>query len=311
MNLLERLFGIHKAAGTGQLETDHDPAMQDPRIEKAIAALMENVHLLPEGRRVDGTGSEGPVMAAANLFKTLHDAHPGSALLHYSWAAALQVALQGETAAMMLDQCVENHPTFWLAAETRRQHALLNWNPFFLPELDPTSRSVVHPVIEWTVSTNVLLATRQDLAPRAVVFLRDRANELPPSTLDGCRMEFVTTISEVTDPQVVAINGRIHDDPSNPYQCEVLFCPVLPFGHPERLPWELLARQAWFDFVVLDGGGRIKWARRIEVSSRSREAHAKLAEILETTEGPEISNTTLTNAIERHQAKFDPAKIQY
>jgi hypothetical protein len=219
--------------------------------------------------------------------------------------------LQGKTAADVLAECVQSHPGFWLAKATQKQGALYNWNPFFLPEFSPDLGVQVHPVIHRMVSTNVLLATRQGTLPRAAIFLRDRNGEFAVSKLSSCKIEFVTTISEIKSPQVVAINGRIHDDPTNPYQCEIAQCPIGPFGEKDRLPYELFVRQPTYDFVVLDGSGRVKYIRNMTPSGRMKAVHARLAQILDTTEGPKLSTSEVLTAIRRHQSVFDPKKITY
>lgn len=311
MNIFSRLFGRKQnAARIGQPEGD-DPGLQDPRVPKAISALMANVTLSRGTYTVEGTGSEGPVMATANLFKELHEAYPQSPNLHFAWAASLQVALQGETAANVLAACVQSHPGFWLAKVTQKQNALVNWNPFFLPSFSPQPGTQVHPVINQTVSANILLATRQGILPRAVIFLRDASDEFAVLKLSSCKIEFVTTISEITNPQVVAINGRIHDDPTNPFQCEIVMCPIYPFGDKERLPYELFVRQPMYDFVILDGTGRVKYIRHITPSGRMKAAHARLAQMLDTMEGLELSTNEVLSAIRRHQSIFDPKKIAY
>lgn len=311
MSIFSGLFGRKQNGGrTGQGEGD-DPGLQDPRVSKAIEALMVNVTLSPEMNSVEETGSDGPVMAAANLFKELHEAYPQSPYLHFAWAASLQVALQGETAANVLAACVQSHPDFWLAQATQKQNALFKWNPFFLPEFSNQSSAQVHPVIHRMVSTNVLLATRQGILPRAVIFLRDGSDEFAVSKLSSSKIEFVTTISEIKTPQVVAINGRIHDDPTNPYQCEITQCPLRPFGDKSRLPYELFVRQDTYDFVVLDGAGRVKYSRRMSPSGRMKTVHQRLAQMFDTTEGPNLSTSEVFNAIRRHQSIFDPKKIAY
>jgi hypothetical protein len=309
MNVFSRLFGRESSeAGAGQSEAGEHPGLQDPRVSEAVSAVMANVTLTPGMHRVDGAGVS---TAAATVFEELLEAYPDSPELRFAWAAALQVAMQGETAAKVLEACVQSHPNFWLAQATLKQNALLTWNPFFLPEFSPESGAQVHPVIDRIVSTNVLLATRQGILPRAVIFLRDAGGEFAVSKLSSCKIEFVTTISEITHPQVVAINGRIHDDPANPFQCEVLQCPIRPFGSKERFPYELLVRQSTYDFVVLDAAGRAKHIRHMSPSARMKAAHARLAHMFDTTEGPELSLDELAGAIRRHQSIFDPKKIAY
>jgi hypothetical protein len=311
MNIFSKLFGRKQSeARNGQSEVD-DEGLKDPRVPKAISALMANVTLSPDANRVEGTGSDGPVMVAANLFKALHEAYPQSPNLHFAWAASLQVALQGEAAANVLSECVQSHPDFWLAKATQKQSAIFNWNPFFLPEFSPISGAQVHPMIHRMVSTNVLLATRQGILPRAVIFLRDGSDEFAVSKLSSCKIEFVITISKIKTPQVVAINGRIHDEPTNPFQCEITMCPIRPFGEKERLPTELFIRQHTYDFVILDGAGRVKYFRHITPSTRMKAVHKKLVKMLDTMEGPKLSINDVLNAISRHQSVFDPKKIAY
>ncbi len=285
--------------------------LQDPRVPVAISAVMANVSLSSGPPAVAGTGPDGPAKAAADLFKDLHQAYPQSPILHYAWAASLQVASQSDLGATILAACVESHPGFWLAGATQKQGALAGWNPFFLPEFDRRAGSLVHPLIQETVTTSALLVTRQGLMPHAVIFLRDAADELTISTLSSRQIELITTISSVTDPQVVAIDGKIEDAPAEPFRFEILQCPVRPFGDRDRLPCELLARQPTLDIAVLDATGRVKYIRNITPSAHMKPANTALARLLDTTEGPELSAEEVLDAFKRHQATSDPATIAY
>lgn len=295
----------------GQSQVAEHPALDDPRVHKAIATLMKNVTLTAQMNKVEGTGADGPVMQAAKKFKALYQEYDDCPELCYAYAAALQVALQGKTAEKVLAKCVEDHPDFWLAEATLEQKALQTWNLFYLPEFDPDSSEVVHPVINRIVTRSVLLATRRGVVPHAVLFLRDAGDEFPKAKLKSCKMEFLTTISAIKNPQVVAINGKIHDNPADPFNCEATQCPLRPFGDRERLPYELLARQDTFDFVILDSSGEIKHMREVTPSRRMKAAHATLVEMLEATDGPGLSTPEVLNAINRHQATLDPKTMKY
>lgn len=295
----------------GKPAVEEHPALDDPRVRKAIAALMKNVTLSVHMNKVEGTGADGPVIQAAKKFKALAQEFDDCPELSFAYAAALQVAMQGKTAEKVLAKCVEEHPDFWLAQATLEQKALQSWNLFYLPEFDSDSSEAVHPVINQTVSKTVLLATRRGVVPRAVLFLRDAGDEFPKAKLKSCKMEFLTTISTIKNPQVVAINGKIHDNPDDPFNCEANQCPLRNFGDRERLPYELLSRQDTFDFVILDRSGNVKHAREVTPSRKMQAAHAKLAEMLEATDGPKLSIPEILNAINRHQATLDPKTMKY
>ena len=312
MSLWERLFGKTKSAATSSAVGAVHLGLQDPRLPQAVEALMSNVSISRGANIVKDTGAAGSVMRAATLFEDLHKAYPDSPELHFAWAAALQVALQGETASKVLNDCSQAHPHFWLASAMLKQNALHTWNPFFMPAFAAKSDSQqVHPMIERTVQTNILLATRKGVLPRAVFFLLDARGDLPVAKLKSCPIEFATTISATRNPLVVAINGRIHDNPTAAYECEELLCPNQPFGSDARLTTELFVRQETFDFVILEQGGRVKYTREIRPSPRMKAAHKTVAEMLEKIEGPKLSTDELVSAIKRYQATVDPKKITY
>jgi hypothetical protein len=298
-------------ASPAKTQRADQPRLDDPELRQAIQSLTSYISLSPGFHAVKGAGSEGEVMVAVEQFKRLHERYSGCYELHYAYAAALQVAAQGKSAEDVLTKCVKGHPGEWLARETLKQKALYSWNPFFQPEFSSAEGAKVHPLINDFVKTVVLVPTRKQLVPRAVLFLRDGANELPTTKLRACKMEFMTTISQVTNPQVIAINCRIYDDPNNPFQCEEVGCPLRPFGSAKRLAFELLARQDTFEFVVLDEAGIVKHVRRITPSARMQAVHARLARILETNEAPDPSMSDVVAAIRRHQSILDPRQILY
>src|SRR6266550_3795996 len=114
MSPWERLFGKTKSAATSGAVGAAHLELQDPRLPQAVKALMSNVTIARGATIVKDTGAAGSLMRAANLFEDLHKAYPDSPELHFAWATALQVALQGETAAKVLNDCSQAHPNFWL-----------------------------------------------------------------------------------------------------------------------------------------------------------------------------------------------------
>ena len=295
----------------GRRQDQDDAGLHDPRLAQAMDALMANVTISPAGNEIDGAGAAGPVMDAVEIFSALHDAYPYSKYLHYAWAAALSVAAQGKTAMAVLDACIQLHPGFWLAEATKAQKALISWNPFYLPECTPQPGEAVHPFIQQVAVGDVPMAIRQGIVPRAVIFLRDIHDELDAATLASSPIAFTTVISEVNNPQVVAIYGRIEDDPTDPYQIAILQCPLRPFGAPARLPYELFVRQTTFDVVVLDVAGMVKAIRTLTPSTRMKTAHARLAQVFQTTSGPKLSAHDISKAVQRHQEKYDVTRIEY
>ena len=287
--------------------------LTDPSLDSIVNSLMVYVTIVPESPPTQMIiGSDSPMMSAAKAFADLHAAYPDSSEIHYAYAAALQLAGQGETALKVMKECAEAHPNFWLAdLYLKRSAALLYWNPFFLPEFKSIVGEKVHPIINQLVQTNVILATRVGVLPHSVMFYRDANDELSTSALKSCKMEFMTTISEVKEPQIVAINGRIHDDPINPLQLEVIECPFQSVSSRARLRFELIARQHDFEFVILDSRGQIKYWRQIKPSTRMTSVHQQVSLMFDETQGKDISIPEFIGAIRRHQTIFDPAKIRY
>lgn len=305
---------VRRKSGAGETTTAgpllNAPA-DDNRVTQAIHSLTAHVKLRGETAIVEGTGADGPVMQAARQFEALCGGYPDNPAIHYAYAAALQTALQGAAAGQVLEQCVAAHPEFWPARITLHSGSLASWNPFLFPEFDPTARGRVHSAIHELVSTNILLTTREGLLPRATLFLRDAGGDFSASVLEKCKIEFTTTISPIRSPQVVAINGRIHDDPADPYQLEVTQCPFRPRTNRDRFVYELFVRQGPFDFVVLDRTGDVKYVRRISPAPRMEAAHRKLIGMFQKEEGTDLGLFDVMDAISRHQGKVDPRKLRY
>lgn len=283
--------------------------VDNPEVAKLIAALASQVTITSPGnnqiRRLEST------VATAEELGELQRQYPKSAELHYAYAAALQLNLLGEKALKVLRECVKAHPGFWISDLTLKRNSLSIWNPFLCPEFDPGKTEVVHSAFNSILSRTLLLSTRRGVLPRAVIFHRDGNDELAVSKLGGCKIEFITTVSSVKDPQVVAINACIHDDPRNPFRTEILACPFGPWSDQHRFTYEIFVRQDDFDFVIVDGRGRVKYTRLMTPSSRMKSAHSNLAQMFDRTEGREIPESAVVQAIRRHTGSVDPNRIVY
>ena len=292
---------------TAQAVFDKRPDLNDPSITKPIEALASQVRLSSPGTYEFLRNAS--TAALAEDIGALHRQYTRSAELHYAYAAALQLNLQGETADKVLAECAKAHPTFWIADLTMRRNSLFTWNPLTCPKFDPVEGSAVHGSINSILSKALLLTTRKGVIPRAVVFQRDDGFEV--SALHSCRIDFLTTISPVSDPQVVAINACIWDNPSDPYRTEVLACPFAEWHNAQRFSYELLVRQKDFDFVIVDRDGRVKYSRVITPSDRMKAAHSKLVQMFDESEGREISESTHVQAVRKHTSQTNPNAIVY
>jgi hypothetical protein len=292
----------------GWLNTSSDSkAAQDQRLAKAVLALMQHVTVELVGNIISHRGDSSPnapLWEVLREFGAIHKADPKNPVLHYAYAAAMASAMQYKTAEDILLEIDHEHPEFWLADVTLR-----NWEPwntvFLLPAFGPTDAAVDRRIDLW-VKTAVVLSTCRGVLPRSVIFVRRESvfGSVELSTLKSSRIEFITVISKVNDPQVVAIYFRLHDDPVRPLQYEML---AVPFhGRRERFAYEVFVRQQTFDFVVLDAGGRIVHVREVTPSRRMEAAHRTLVEMfnrVETTE--EVDSQRQQVALLRHQSTID------
>jgi len=124
-------------------------------------------------------------------------------------------------------------------------------------------------------------------------------------------MEFMTTISEIKAPQVVAINGRIHDNPTDPFQLEVMQCPFRLASDRVRFIYELFVRQQDFYLVILDIQGKIKYCRVIKPSKAMTLVHQRIAQMFDENPGKDITNAEMVKALQRHQSTLNPQTIRY
>ena len=291
-------------AGSAEL-----PNLDDPSIASTMNALAVEVRIVRPGthefRRTERT------VALAEHIGDLHRKYPASPELHYAYAAALQLNLLGEQADKTLRECATAHPGFWIANLTARRNSLFAWNPFLTPEFAPSVGGLVHDAISSVLTKTLLLVTRRGPLPRAVVFHRDGADEFEVAALRDCKIDFITLVSPVKDPQVVAINACIWDNPSNPYRTEALACPFLPWPEQRRFAYELFARQDQFDFVIVDRSGRLKYHRVMTPSGRMKAAHGQLVRMFDADGGREIPESECVQALRRHTSLVDASTLEY
>ena len=295
------------ALTVGQTVIGISPDLNAPNITRPIEALASLVTIASPGTyqfsRNDAT------KALAEDIGTLHRQYPCSPELHYAYAVALQLNLMGETANKVMAECAKAHPTFWIADLTMRRNSLFTWNPLTCPQFAPVVGNAVHDSINRILSKALLLTTRRGIIPRAVVFQRD--DGFDTSALPSCKMDFITTVSPVRDPQVIAINACIWDNPSDPYRTEVLACPFEKRDSETRFRYELFARQKDFDFVIVDRAGRIKYTRSITPSNRMKAVNDQLARMFDTSEGREIPESMFMGALRQHTTMVNPNTIIY
>ena len=282
-------------------------APDDPAVVKHMDVIASQVHfddLGQPGYRVN----EATLDSAKQLGKLVKK-HADSPELHYAYAAALQVNQQGAQAEKALRDCVKNHPDFGLAKLTLKRGSLAYWNPFYCPELDPDEATKVPPVLNKKIRSVGFFETRYGLVPRSVLFYRDKAGELDAAILEQTRIEVVTVISEVNNPQVIAIHFSIYDDKQNPLRGQIAMCPFGPWHDPYRFKCEIFVRQTTFDFVIINPRGEITYSRHIKPSKGMRIAHKKIAKMFQRTEGLEISDEARKQAVNKHDAWFSQQNI--
>lgn len=279
-------------------------------VSKALDIVEAQVEITTQAVSVGSTGSTGAVMDAARLLGEAHEAEPHNPLLHYGYASALHLAMQYKTAEEAMRACAQMHPDFQLArfalegwAEWHSPLTFVPWGP---------GTTAVHPAIANAVKTCVLLSTRDGILPRATLFFRDAESAFPnPSALRTARVELATVISPVKDPQVIGINGKVYDSPSDPLSIEACEVPFYPRGNARRCTYEYFACQTDLDFAVMDRDDRILFNQRLQLSPRMKAANARLLALLAASEGTDISASEGRDAIMRHQQIISPNDVAY
>ncbi|MGA2721483.1 MAG: hypothetical protein ABSG79_03630 [Bryobacteraceae bacterium] len=317
MSLWDRLKGRTQRA---------DPANEDlsQEVKRSISESLELIKLhvafSGKGVYVASAGAEGKLMDAARAFESAHRSYPALPMLHYAWASALDLAAQFRTAKTEMESLAECHPDFLPA-----RFALEAWDqwesPFRHPEWSPSNPSAL-PILARKVQTAVLLPVRDGYTPRAALFLRDAAGDFRNlQLLSSARIDITTIISEITSPQVVAVNARIWDDPSTPYPLEALDFPLCQRGHSDRRKYQYLCLQENIDFAIIDARDRLLLNKRLTMPPRMRQVNQKLLNLLIGSDGVDIPLDKAAGdrwysmvgrpAIKAHQSRLQPSDIQY
>ncbi|MFQ5638913.1 MAG: tetratricopeptide repeat protein [bacterium] len=279
-------------------------------ITEALEIIESQVDIGPEMFNVKSTGSEGLVMEAVKKFKSAFDLSPKNPLLHYAYASCLHLSMQYKSAEEEMRKCHDIHSDFILA-----KFALDGWahwqSVFTLP---PWSLNIttVHPALSQLVKTSVLLATRDGIMPRATLFLRDAQGDFQDlQALRTAKITLASVISPINNPQIIAIYGKIYDDPYNPYDIEVVQVPFRPRGDKTRVLYEYLCIQDDIDFAIIDHDDQIVLNKKLTVPSRMKATNDKIFELLSSSDGSTISMSEFMNAIMRHQQVFAPSDVEY
>jgi hypothetical protein len=154
------------------------------------------------------------------------------------------------------------------------------------------------------------------------LFLRDKAGDFRDlEVLKSAKIDITTVISDITNPQIVAINARIWDDPTNPYPLEALDFPLCQRGLTDRRKYEYLCLQEDIDFAIIDARDRLLLNKRLQIPPRMREVNQRLLKLLVGSDGIEIPldkaggdrwyDTVGRPAIKAHQSRLQPSDVRY
>jgi hypothetical protein len=311
MSFLKHLFGKKSGQVSDEvfnLESFSKTAQE--YISEALNIIEGQVKIMPESQITMSTGSDGVVMEAARKFEAAFKIHPENPLLHYAYASCLHLSMQYKSAEDEMRKCADAHPNFILA-----KLAVNGWEKwqsmFTLPPWGKTTKAV-HPALTQMVKTSILLAVRDALVPRTTMFLRDSQGDFQDlQALRSARITLANVISPVSDPQVIGIYAKIYDNPSDPYDVEILEIPFRPKGDKIRARYEYLCIQEDIDFVVLDRNDHILVNKRLAIPRNMRNTNVKLFKMLDASEGIEFSSSQFMNALMEHQRKFAPSDVRY
>jgi hypothetical protein len=254
-------------------------------------------------------GDASQSMRAAEILEKAYRLQPDHPWLHYAWASALHLAMQYQTARGEMERLSEAHPKFHWAKIALDGWA--QWDGLFtLPTWYP-GIPTVHPAISAEVKRGYVLGTRQDLQPRATLFLRDTSGDFQGlSTLDSMRIDITTVLSD-REPLLAVVYARVWDNPTNPYQVEALGLPLYPRGSKLRCKYEYLCLQEGIDFAIIDNHDRILLNRRLSITKRMKKAHTNLLDRLSTSPGREYSDMELISAVRTFQDHFSLSDVRY
>jgi hypothetical protein len=261
---------------------------------------------------VDGSGSEGLVMEAAQKLDAAHKLHPNQPVLHYAYISALILASQNLSAKSEMSVLASSNEDFVLA-----RWAIAGWNkfcvkPLFIaPPWGPETTSVPSAIAS-EVKTCAILATRDGVVPRATLFFRySNGAFADPKALRAARIEITAVLDEDTRPPVCGIFIRVWDDPSNALNTEALNLPLSLRGDWNRRIYEYLCFQEGIDFAIFDRGNRIILNRRLPIPPRMRKALDQLVVLLDREDGHEPNLTEFQAVLASHQRKFHAAALSY
>jgi hypothetical protein len=279
-------------------------------INDSLGIIESLVRMNKDSVQIDGIGSEGIMIKAANKLKESVQLHPDNPLIHYAYASCLHLALQNKTAEIEMRGCIQSHPDFILAKLA--VEGWDRWNSMFaLPPWGVNSKTV-HPFISQIVKTATLISVRDGIVPRAAIFLRDVQGDFNNVlALESARISIASVISPFSDPDVVGIYTNIYDDPSNPYGVEILQIPWFPRGHRTRSAYEYLCIQEDIDFVIIDRNNIILLNKRLSIPMNMRITNNKILKRLQYADGVEFSDSAIEKAIKMHQQNFSISDVKF
>lgn len=310
MSFSKNLFGKPENSTKESSGTESLSKEASNYCSEALSIIESQVVIEPESWVVQSTGSEGKVMEAAQKFKAASQLHPKNPLLHYAYASCLHLSMQYKSAEDEMRKCVETHPEFIPA-----KLALEGWGKwksmFTLPPWGKTI-TAIHPALSQILKTSILLSVRDFIVPRAAIFLRDAQGDFQDiQALRSARITLGSVISPVRDPQVIGIYAKIYDNPTNPYDVEILEIPFRPRGDKIRAKYEYLCIQEDIDFVVVDLKDRILVNKRLSIPQNMQTTNKEIFKMLEASEGVELPASLFMNAIIEHQRKFSLSDVRY
>jgi len=309
MGFFNKLFG-GKSNDTKSFDPISMSKEAKQHLSNGLSQIEKQVNFIGGTLQVLGTGNSGPVIDGVHEIKKAYDLHPDNYQLHFAYASGLHLAMQYKSAEDEMRKLIEIHPNFFPAKLAIR--GWKNWlSPLVYPPWNQRTNNV-HNTISMQVKTLITLPTRDLIIPRATMFFRDANGEFQDlQALRSARIDIVSLVSSVNNPQVFGIYLAIFDNPGNPLRLEELDCPIKPRGKMDRLKWEYFCLQEDIDLVIIDRADKILLNKRMKISGKMRNNNKQMLKLLEELDGQDISISELLSAINRHQATIDPNQVQY
>jgi len=309
MGFFNKLFG-DKSNDTESFDPISMSKEAEQHLSNGLSQIEKQVNFIGGTLQVLGTGNSGPVMDGVHEIKKAYDLHLDNYQLHFAYASGLHLAMQYKSAEEEMRKLIEIHPNFFPA-----KLAISGWKNWLSPLVYPSwnqRTNNVHNTISMQVKTLITLPTRDLIIPRATMFFRDANGEFQDlQALRSARIDIVSLVSSVNNPQVFGIYLAIFDNPGNPLRLEELDCPIKPRGKMDRLKWEYFCLQKDIDLVIIDRADKILHNKRMKISGKMRNNNKQMLKLLEEFDGQDISISELQSAIIRHQATIDPNQVQY